>query len=159
MLRPSSVIRYCTCINSTVWLYEFCMYLMRPERPKLASRASKWFINWVVKALLHAFVCMFQIVPVQNVHTMMNSTCCITLLCWHRSHFTSMCNPLGCYGDDDVYCNLDSLNVDIHVETNGCDLEFHHQDQDSRLSYCLHDVYYSVQRRTPFMTSYVIVPV
>ena len=41
------------------------------------------------------------------------STCCITLLWWHHSHFTSMCNPLGCYGDDDVYCNLDSLNVDI----------------------------------------------
>ena len=38
---------YRTCIkfNSTVWLYELCMYLMRLERPKLASRALKWFIE------------------------------------------------------------------------------------------------------------------
>jgi len=56
-------------------------------------------------------------------------------------------------------CMKGQTMANSRVETNGCDLELHHQDQDSRLSYCLHDVYYSVQRRTPFMTSYAIVPV
>ena len=50
--QGSSVIGWAAaeCKDSGEWvehilLYEFCMYLMRPERPKLVSRALKWFIN------------------------------------------------------------------------------------------------------------------
>ena len=46
--------------------------------------------------------------------------------------------------------------ADSRVETNGCDLEPRHHHQDRHASVILH-VYYSIQWRTPFITSYTII--
>jgi len=35
-------------------------------------------------------------------------------------------------------CMKGQTMANSRVETNGCDLELHHQDQDSHLSHCLH---------------------